>query len=89
MGRKPHLFSNTREKMRALHEIMADVRQDWRNVSPYAEPYVRALGTLNEPNDYYLLERGDELIRRFLANASGWRGERARAIKAELKSMLN
>lgn len=75
--------------MRKLHEIMADVRREWRNISPYAEPYVKALATLSEPSDYYILERGDELIRRFLANANGWRGEAARTIKNELKSMLN
>lgn len=75
--------------MRPLYEIMADVLEDWRSINPYALEYARALAELNEPNDYYLTERGRDIIPYFLANANGWRGERARAIKAELKQMLN
>lgn len=75
--------------MRTLKEIFDEVFQDWKNINPYAKEYADALHTLNHPNDMYLYERGRDIIPYFLANANGWRGERARAIKAELRAMMN
>ena len=78
--------------MRELHQIGREINDDWRlqgkGVSPYARPYLDALLTLESIDDNYILDSADEIVRRFLANASTWKGEKARAIKKELNSLL-
>jgi len=39
-------------------------------------------------DENYGMDRGEDVVRYFLSNAKTWRGETARRIKAELKSML-
>jgi hypothetical protein len=43
---------------------------------------------LNSIDDNYHYDTGKSVVRYFLANASTWRGDTARKIKAELKAML-
>jgi len=43
---------------------------------------------LDRPSDPYGFDSGESIIRYFLANAGSFRGERAKALKAELKAML-
>lgn len=74
--------------MRKLHEIAKEVRADWKNVNYAAEPYLSALETLGDIKESYGFDSGKSVVRYFLANATGWRGENARRIKAELKRML-
>lgn len=74
--------------MRSLREISAEVKQHWKKVSPHAEPYLAAMAELDSVEDKYYFENGDDIVRRFLINASGWRGEKARSIKAELRAMI-
>jgi hypothetical protein len=77
---------------RELHQIGREINDDWRligkGVSPYARPYLDALLTLESINDNYYLDSADSVVRYFLANASTYRGEKAKALKAELKAML-
>jgi len=77
---------------RELHQIGREINDDWRligkGVSPYARPYLDALLTLGSIDDDYIAENADTVVRYFLANASTYRGEKARTLKAELKSML-
>ena len=61
------------------------VRRDWKNISPYAVPYLRAMGQLSSVDDNYLADDGRSIVLYFLANAGAWRGETARLVKAELK----
>lgn len=72
---------------RPLYEIAAEIRHAWPKVSPYAEPYLDAMDELTLITDRYYLDSAAEIVMRFLVNASGWRGEDARRIKAELRSM--
>lgn len=72
---------------RPLYEIAAEIRKTWTKVSPYAEPRLEAMESLNSIDDDYYFESGKEQVLYFLANASTWRGEDARRIKAELKQM--
>lgn len=74
---------------RPLHEIARDIKKHWKNVNYAALPYLRAMLSLECINDSYGLESGDSIVRYFLCNASTWRGDKAREIKAELKVMLN
>jgi len=72
---------------RPLQTIAADIEQHWPKVNYAAAPYLNALFALNSINDKYGLEDADGIIRRFLFNASTWRGEDAKRIKQELKDM--
>ena len=73
---------------RPLYEIANEIRWDWTKVSPYAEPYLDAMGYLNSTDDHYGYDTAYSIVCYFLANAGTWRGETARRIKAELKTMV-
>jgi hypothetical protein len=74
--------------MRTLYEIAAEVRADWKKVYFGAVPYLEAMETMTDINQQYIFDPGTEIVMYFLANANTWRGETARRVKAELKSML-
>ena len=74
--------------MRPLYTIAREIRKDWKNVSPYAAPYLQAMSYLNSVDDHYFLDSGRSVVSYFLANAGSWRGETAKKIKAELKAMV-
>ena len=73
---------------RPLYEIAREIRKAWTKVSSYAEPYLEAMESLDSINDNYYFDSGKSIVLYFLSNASTWRGEDARRIKAELKEML-
>ena len=73
---------------RPLYEIAREIRKAWTKVSPYAEPYLGAMQSLDTIDDNYYLDSGKSVVLYFLGNANTWRGEDARRIKAELKEMV-
>ncbi len=77
----------TNKKTRSLSTIAAEIRKEWKNVWFGAKPYLDAMSTLDSINDDYGLDSGKSIVLYFLANASTWRGETARRIKAELKAL--
>jgi hypothetical protein len=68
--------------------IAAEIRRDWKKVNYAAEPYLNAMRELDSVNDPYFQDSGRSIVAYFLANASSWRGETAKRVKAELKGML-
>ena len=60
------------------------IRKHWKPVGLYAAPYVDAMGSLDSIKDAYICDSGVEIVLRFLCNAATWRGDVARAVKAEL-----
>ena len=74
--------------MRTIEQIASEIEDSWAKVSPYARPYLDAMHTLTTINDNYMYDSGRSVVLYFLANTSGWKGEKAKAIKAELKAML-
>lgn len=72
---------------RPLYEIAAEVRATWPKVNYAAEPYLEALETLNSITDNYYADTAHTMVIYFLSNATSWRGDDARRIKAELKSL--
>ena len=54
----------------------------------YTKPYQQAMRELTSIEDRYGMESAYEIVLRFLANATSWRGETARRIKAELNTHL-
>ena len=73
---------------RAVCVIAAEVRRDWKKPYFGAVPYLEAMADLNHIGDSYYFDRGETVVRGFLANAGSWRGDVARRVKAELKEML-
>lgn len=74
--------------MRTLKEIASEIRSDWKKVYFGAEPYLKAMATLNSVDDNYLFDAGKTIVMYFLANATTWRGETARRVKKELNTMI-
>ena len=73
---------------RPISTIARDISRDW--AKPYfgAVPYLDAMRHVNDISDKYYWDSAESVVRYFLANAGQWRGDKARAIKAELKAML-
>jgi hypothetical protein len=73
---------------RSLNTIHREISKDW--AKPYfgAVPYLDAMRHLDTIRDRYYFDDAETIVRYFLSNATSWKGETARAIKAELKSML-
>ena len=78
-------------KKRKLSEIARDILQHWKNPYLGAKPYIQAMLLINsaEPNAPYLYTTAEDIVAYFLANATTFRGEDARRIKAELKNQYN
>ena len=74
--------------MRKISEIAVEIEKDWRNVNFAARPYLDAMCQLDSVTDKYYFDDARSIVTYFLCNASSWRGEKAREIKAELKGML-
>ena len=82
-----------RDGDRSLRAIAGEIFRDWTTMSNQGEnhrayPYVHAMRGLDKVTDRYGFEDGGEIVRRFLINASGWRGDVARRVKAELKGLV-
>ena len=73
---------------RSLAAITRDIRKDWKNVYFGARPYLDAMGILDSVSDSFGYDSGKSIVLYFLSNASTWKGEVARRIKAELKGMV-
>jgi hypothetical protein len=73
---------------RSLTTIAREIRADW--TKPYfgAVPYLDAMCSLTTMQDKYYYDDARSVVLYFLANAGTWKGEAARRIKAELKTML-
>ena len=74
--------------MRSIAVIAREIRADWKKPYFGAVPYLDAMCELSSINDNYYYDSGESVVRYFLANANTWRGEKARAVKAELKKIL-
>lgn len=81
--------TTTKVAARPLYEIAKEIKKDWgAKVYFGAKPYLDAMSTLDSINDNYGWDSGKSIVRYFLGNASTWRGETAKRIKAELKAMV-
>ena len=72
----------------SVSEIAYAIDKDWANVSPYAKDYLNAMKTISNVEDNYYADSAKSVILYFLANASSYRGDNARAYKSLLKAMV-
>lgn len=73
---------------REIDAVWVDPKTKTSKVNYAARPYLDAMLGMDSVNDHYGLDDGRSIVRYFLSNATTWRGEDARRIKAELKGML-
>jgi len=81
-------MENNTQAARPLSLIARDIRRAWPRVYFAAAPYLDAMAALNSINDKYMYDDGRGIVRYFLANAAQFRGDDAKALKAELKQLL-
>lgn len=85
--------------VRSLAVIACEIRQTWvkinkntgiktQNVWFGAKPYLDAMSCLDDISDNYGMDSGVSIVNYFLCNASQFKGEDAKRIKAELKEMV-
>ena len=70
---------------RSLSAIALDIKNDWQKVNYAAVPYLDAMMELESINDKYYQDSAHSVVAYFLANASSYRGEKAKQLKSELK----
>lgn len=72
---------------RTISAIAKEIRRDWKNVNYAAIPYLQAMYSMEHASDDYGADSGKSIILYFLSNASSWRGETAKRVKAELQAL--
>ena len=82
------IYSKGDSGHRSLTLIAIEIASDWTNPYFGAVPYLEAMRSLDQITDRYYEDDAETVVLYFLANANTWRGETARAIKAELKTIL-
>jgi len=80
-------MTTTKVATRPLHEIASEIRKDWKVVNFAAKPYLDAMSGLDKISDNYGYDSAKSIVLYFLCNASQWKGDKAKQIKAELKAM--
>lgn len=73
---------------RSLRTIAFEINRNWKRIHYTAFPYLNAMYSLNTITESHGCDSGRSIVLYFLCNASTWKGETARRIKAELKQML-
>lgn len=69
----------------SIGELAYVIRRNWKKVHFSAVPYLDAMFDLETVRDNYGQDSGKSIVLYFLGNATSWRGDTARAVKAELK----
>lgn len=77
---------------RRIRDIAAEIKDIWsqqgKGVNYAAKPYLDAMMFVDKPTDLYYMDTARDIVQRFLGNATSFRGEDARRLKAELKALL-
>ncbi len=71
--------------MQSISTIAREISRNWKNVNYAAKPYLQAMYSLDSVKDSYYEDSAKSIVSYFLCNASGYRGEAAKAHKAALK----
>ena len=78
----------TAHSYRSLSAIASQISKNWKPVNFAAVPYLQAMYSLDTLADSYGADDARSIVLYFLCNAGSWKGETAKAVKAELKAML-
>ena len=81
-------MSDKTQNTRSIASIAREIRSDWgAKVNFAARPYLAEMMHLNTLEDACGHDSAKSIVLYFLANASTYRGEKAKALKAELKTL--
>jgi len=83
-----HQETNKPMEPRPIYEIAREIRRSWNPVNYAAKPYLDAMTQLSTITEKYGYDSAKSVILYFLSNAASWRGDTAKRIKAELKTMV-
>jgi len=81
-------MENNTQAPRRLSTIARDICRAWPKVYFSAAPYLEAMQYLDNIDDKYMYEDARSVVRYFLANAAQFKGDQAKALKAELKALI-
>ena len=76
------------ETMKSISTIAREISREWKNVNYAAKPYLEAMRSLDSASDSFGYDSAKSVVSYFLANASGYRGDTAKAHKAALKAIV-
>lgn len=74
--------------MQSISTIAREISREWKNVNYAAKPYLEAMRSIDSVNDSFGYDSAKSVVSYFLANASGYRGDKAKANKAALKAIV-
>ena len=74
--------------MQTISIIAREISREWKNVNYAAKPYLNAMRSLDSASDSFGYDSAKSVVSYFLANASGYRGDAAKAHKAALKAIV-
>lgn len=83
------IFLRTYLDKLTISAIARLIAEDWPHPNYAAAPYLEAMHSLTNITDTYYADSGKSVVLYFLSNAQSWKGETAKAIKAELKRRCN
>lgn len=83
-----NMKKEVKKETRKINVIAMEIIIDWNKPYFGAIPYLNAMRSIEYINDMYGMDSARTIINYFLCNATTWKGERARQIKAELKEIL-
>jgi len=72
----------------SIYQLAQFVEGDWHKVNFAARPYLDAMHGMITIDESYGFDDGRSIVRYFLCNATKWKGDTARAVKAELQARL-
>lgn len=72
---------------RPINVIARDIKREWAKVNYAAKPYLDAMLDLNSINDSYYQDNARSIVLYFLANASSFRGEKAKAFNSNFNAL--
>ena len=83
----------SKQTQRSISEIALEIRKDWKATSKNgiyfgAKPYLEAMEMLTDKTSRYGYDSASSIVNYFLANASTYRGTKAKELKAELKAII-
>ena len=73
---------------RSISTIAFEIEGKWAKVNYAARPYLDAMKSLNSIDDMFHYDTARSVVLYFLSNASAFRGEDAKRLKAELKALI-
>lgn len=72
-----------------IYRIAEIIDRHWRGINGYSAQLLSAMSEAENLDEHYGADRVSEIVARFLANATAWRGKVASAVKKELRRRLD